>query len=90
LLGALFTLPPELKKDHPPANKAPARHPQSKTVEAYPACDFSSPSVLECTVAVRIDPRVDITSEDLQLQTDASMSCYESSQGQKIHPAFRW
>jgi hypothetical protein len=34
-------------------------------------------SVLERTLAVRLDPRVEISSEDLKLQTDASMACYK-------------
>lgn len=34
--------------------------------------------VLEQTIEVKLDPRVEISAEDLQLQTDYSLACYEA------------
>ncbi|HSF15769.1 MAG TPA: glycoside hydrolase [Vicinamibacteria bacterium] len=34
-------------------------------------------SVLERTLEVRLDPRVEMTSEDVRLQTDSSLTCYD-------------
>ncbi len=55
----------------PSAPNGPFVHPGTYTVRLT-----VDGSVLERPVVVRMDPRVEMSDEDLQLQTDNSMACY--------------
>ena len=60
-------------KSTPSGPKGPFVHPGSYTIRLT-----VDGTVAERTLEVRLDPRVEISAEDLQLQTDASMACYRS------------
>ncbi len=63
-------------RNTPSGPQGPFLHPGSYTIRLT-----VDESVFERSVTVRIDPRVEISPEDLQLQTDASMACYEGYLG---------
>ncbi len=60
-------------KNTPSGPKGPFVHPGSYTIRLT-----VDGTVAERTLEVRLDPRVEISAEDLQLQTDTSMACYRS------------
>jgi len=60
-------------KSTPSGPKGPFVHPGSYTIRLT-----VDGTVAERTLEVRLDPRVEISAEDLQLQTDTSMACYRS------------
>jgi hypothetical protein len=58
-------------KNTPSGPKGPFVHPGTCTVRLT-----VDGSVFERPIEVRLDPRVEISAEDLRLQTDTSMACY--------------
>lgn len=60
-------------KNTPDGPQGPFVHPGAYTVRLT-----VDGKVLEQTIEVKLDPRVEISAEDLQLQTDYSMACYEA------------
>jgi photosystem II stability/assembly factor-like uncharacterized protein len=60
-------------KNTPSGPKGPFVHPGYYTIRLT-----ADDTVIERSLKVRLDPRVAISEEDLQRQTDASMACYRS------------
>jgi photosystem II stability/assembly factor-like uncharacterized protein len=60
-------------RNTPSGPKGPFAHPGSYTIRLT-----VDGTVSERPLEVRLDPRVEISEEDLRLQTDASMSCYRT------------
>jgi hypothetical protein len=60
-------------KDTPTGPRGPFVHPGSYAVRLTVDGDIQ-----ERPIDIRLDPRVDIRAEDLQLQTDSSMMCYRA------------